>query len=68
MAEIKIEKKKPVWPWILVGLIILVVIFFLVFANEDDNEIDTDDTEIREVNSSDTMGLQIERDNKTYNI
>lgn len=68
MAEIKIEKKKPVWPWILVGLIILVVIFFLVFANEDDNEIDTDDTEIREVNSSDTMGLQIERDNKTYYI
>lgn len=30
MAEIKIEKKKPIWPWILVGLIILgVAIYFL---------------------------------------
>tara|TARA_R100000935_G_C2807100_1_gene153230 strand:- start:224 stop:427 length:204 start_codon:yes stop_codon:yes gene_type:complete len=67
MAEIKIEKKKPVWPWILVGLIILGVIFFLVFANEDEDEFDTDDTEIKEVDQNDTMGLHIKRD-KTYYI
>lgn len=30
MAEIKIEKKKPIWPWILVGLIILgLAIYFI---------------------------------------
>ncbi len=34
MAEIKIEKKKLVWPWILLALgIIAVLIYFLVFYN-----------------------------------
>tara|TARA_R100000655_G_C2847400_1_gene168869 strand:+ start:28 stop:219 length:192 start_codon:yes stop_codon:yes gene_type:complete len=47
MAEIKIRKKKPVWPWILV-VIILAILAFLYFygsmAENDDNEIDeTDD-------------------------
>ncbi|HLO91331.1 MAG: hypothetical protein ACM3ME_06250 [Chloroflexota bacterium] len=35
MAEIKIEKKKPAWPWVLIGLIVLGVIGYLVFANND---------------------------------
>lgn len=39
MAEIKIEKKKPVWPWILLGLIILAVILYFVFADNDDDEV-----------------------------
>ena len=43
MAEIKIRKKKPVWPWILV-VIILAILAFLYFygsmAENDDNEID----------------------------
>ncbi|UJH91998.1 hypothetical protein LZ575_05060 [Antarcticibacterium sp. 1MA-6-2] len=39
MAEIKIEKKKPVWPWILLALIILGIILYFVFA-DNDNEID----------------------------
>jgi len=47
MAEIKIRKKKPVWPWILL-VIILAILAFLYFygsmAENDDNEIDeTDD-------------------------
>jgi len=34
MTEIKIEKKKPVWPWILLGLgAIGVLIYFLIFYN-----------------------------------
>lgn len=37
MAEIKIEKKKPMWPWILLGLgVIAVLIYFLAF--NDSNE------------------------------
>lgn len=37
MAEIEIQKKKPVWPWaILVILIILAILYFFVF---DDNEV-----------------------------
>lgn len=36
MAEIKIEKKSTVWPWILIGLIVLaLLLYFLVFRNND---------------------------------
>lgn len=39
MAEINIEKKKPVWPWILLGLVILGVILFFVFADDDNDDL-----------------------------
>lgn len=39
MAEINIEKKKPVWPWILLGLVILAVILFFVFADDDNDDL-----------------------------
>jgi len=68
MAEIKIEKKKPVWPWILIGLIILAVIFFVVFASEDDDEFNNDDTdELRELDSRDTLGVKF-NDETTYYV
>jgi hypothetical protein len=35
MAEIKIEKKKPVWPWILLVLILAAVIYFFVFRDKE---------------------------------
>ena len=35
MAEIKIEQKKPVWPWLLLVLVIALVIYFLMFRNND---------------------------------
>ncbi len=44
MAEIDIEKKKPVWPWVLLGIVILALILFLVFTNDDDTVDDFDDT------------------------
>ena len=31
MAEIKIEKKKPIWPWILALIVIALIIYFLFF-------------------------------------
>lgn len=34
MAEIKIEKKKPIWPWIFAGLIILLIIYFIAFTGD----------------------------------
>ena len=34
MAEIRIEKKKPVWPWILVILIILAAVYFFWYYND----------------------------------
>lgn len=35
MAEIKIEKKKPAWPWVLVALIVIGVVGYFIFANND---------------------------------
>ncbi|QQX78264.1 MULTISPECIES: hypothetical protein [Aequorivita] len=57
MAEIKIEKKKPIWPWILAALVILAAIYFIWSSNDDDYE--TDD----EVLGNDTIS-QI--DQNTY--
>lgn len=49
MAEIKIEKKKALWPWI-VGIIILaLLIYFLAFNNR--NKTATDQTATEEVTS-----------------
>ncbi len=39
MAEIKIEKKKPVWPWVLLLLLVGGLVTFFAL-NDDDNEID----------------------------
>uniref|UniRef100_UPI004047C90C hypothetical protein n=1 Tax=Mariniflexile sp. TaxID=1979402 RepID=UPI004047C90C len=37
MAEIKIEKKSPVWPWVLLVLAIAVVIAYVVYKTSEDN-------------------------------
>jgi len=34
MAEIRVEKKSPMWPWILIGLLILGVILYFVFFHD----------------------------------
>lgn len=50
MAEIKIEKKSPIWPWILLGAIIVgVLIYVFASGNDDDNMRDDhmDNTEHR---------------------
>lgn len=39
MAEIKIERKKQVWPWVLAGLVIAaLLIYFLVYRDNDKNK------------------------------
>jgi hypothetical protein len=35
MAEIQIEKRKPIWPWVLAGLVILA--FIIIYFVSDDN-------------------------------
>lgn len=57
MAEIKIEKKKPIWPWILVILVVLGIIAYLVYANserDDYNDDLDDDVTIENVIDSDS--------------
>lgn len=43
MAEIKIEKKQPIWPWILGILVLAVAAYFMFFKDKDvvTNEITT---------------------------
>lgn len=76
MAEIKIEKKKTVWPWVLLGILILaLLIYFFGFRNEDNKEVTQTDPSaqvispeeggpvseyIQYVNSSGTMALNHE--------
>ncbi|HEX8268523.1 MAG TPA: hypothetical protein VF581_01410 [Flavobacterium sp.] len=36
MAEIKIEKRKPIWPWIVLVLVIAVVIYYMTTPDADD--------------------------------
>ena len=40
MAEIKIEKKKPIWPWVLIGLLILAfILYFFVFKDKNNSQL-----------------------------
>jgi len=41
MAKIEIEKKKSIWPWILVAiLVILALLYFFVWADDDIDDVD----------------------------
>ncbi len=46
MAEIKIEKKKPVWPWILVILLIIIGVYLYWSYNENVADRNNEETEI----------------------
>ena len=61
MAEIKIEKKKPVWPWILLAIIILAVIAYFVLADEETDDY-TDDVNTQEMGTGNNV-----RDDETEN-
>lgn len=53
MAEIKIREKKPIWPWILIGALILAaILYFAVFA-DDDGVDDMDDVNTEQVMDED---------------
>lgn len=66
MAEIKVEKKKPVWPWILLGLIILGIILYFLFANGDTD--DVDDMDRNQVTDTTNQTNQTtDRDTATWN-
>ncbi|GGF22282.1 hypothetical protein [Flavobacterium limi] len=55
MAEIKIEKKKPVWPWIVAILLIFGLVYY-VFLRDDESQIDnSNNVEIENTTSTDTV-------------
>ncbi|QOG04750.1 hypothetical protein [Flavobacterium sp. MDT1-60] len=49
MAEIKIEKKKPIWPWIAAVLIIGALIYYIFVK---DHEVHSESTEIENTTSA----------------
>lgn len=65
MAEIKIEKKKPIWPWIILVLVILALLYFFVFANDDDVNDDMDDTTEQVGDAWDEDSTDWDNDNTT---
>jgi hypothetical protein len=62
MAEIKIEQKKQVWPWLLAGLIIAaLVIYFLMFRDNDKVntiEVVTEEDYISGTNDTNLLGVK----------
>lgn len=55
MAEIKIEKKKPVWPWI-VALLLIGALVYYVFLKDD--EVQTErTTEIENTSDLDSTAV-----------
>ena len=60
MAEIKIEQKKQIWPWLLVGLaIVALLVYFLVFYDNGKNtEIVTEEDYITNTNESDLLAVK----------
>ncbi|MCL8009125.1 hypothetical protein M8845_16975 [Gelidibacter japonicus] len=59
MAEIKIDRKKPVWPWILLILVVLGIIAYLVYDSpERDDHIDDIDDDVTNEHVIDSDGGQ----------
>lgn len=50
MAEINIEKKKPIWPWIILVLVILGILYFVFFSNGE-NGMDDQETTTEEMDT-----------------
>lgn len=72
MAEIKIEKKKPIWPWIILALVILALLYFFVFADDDNDDMDATETEQVEGGTvweeeTDTTTWETETDTANWN-
>lgn len=58
MAEIKIRKKKPVWPWILLIIILAVLAFLYFYGSIGNDEIDDMENEdLEEVTYMNTLQL-----------
>jgi|TARA_R110000737_G_scaffold104095_1_gene137258 hypothetical protein len=59
MAEIKIEQKKQVWPWLLIGFILVaLLVYFLVFRDNGENtEAVTEEDYITNTNEADLLGV-----------
>jgi hypothetical protein len=62
MAEIKIEKKKPVGPWVLVGLVVLALIVYFGMFHDNDTvepeEFVTQENNISDINQTNLLDVK----------
>lgn len=66
MAEINVEKKKSVWPWIVAAIIVLLLILFLVGVFDADDDVDVvDNTPVATVPVYDATAIQPAMDSGT---
>ncbi|HEX8561464.1 MAG TPA: hypothetical protein VF676_00665 [Flavobacterium sp.] len=65
MAEIKIEKKKPVWPWIVLILVLVLaaLLYLWMQGNDDDNE-----GQITTIENTDTSAVLPTHGSTTFTI
>lgn len=65
MAEIKIEQRKQIWPWLLAGIVtIALLVYFLAFRNND-KTINTEDEADYITNNDETDLSEIKENNST---
>ncbi|QJP35458.1 phage tail tape measure protein [Nonlabens sp. Ci31] len=68
MSEIKIEKKKAVWPWILLALVLLVAAcaaWFFFSRNNNTEPVTTADETVLITTADETVLIDIHENNKT---
>ena len=53
MAEIKIEKKKPIWPWVILAILLALILYFVFAGGLDDDDDYDDDVTTEQVSESD---------------
>ena len=67
MAEIKIEKKSPKWPYILIALVVVLVIAFVWYNNYyDTNDLNDDTTPERVDDDVDDMSMIMAGENDQF--
>lgn len=58
MTEIKIEKRKPIWPWVLAGLVVVALVGYFIFTGDDNTRNDRQES---------AYGIESDNDNETRN-
>jgi hypothetical protein len=58
MAEIKIEEKRQLWPWLLIGLVIVALLLYFQVFNNKDTEAETEEDFITNTNESGLLGVK----------
>ncbi|MCO5252325.1 MAG: hypothetical protein M9949_13035 [Candidatus Kapabacteria bacterium] len=65
MAEIKIEQKKQAWPWVIAGLVIAaLLLYFLVFSDNDKNTEEVTESEYV-TNTNEPELIEVKENNST---